>query len=224
MINEDHFDRIIQFQQALVEIVENADSMDSDYYSTERKFLIDNYPNVLPEFLKSCRILENFKSHLYNISSGYGSWNIRRTFIYSEFKDLLNYIEFGTEKESFNKESINIVIREEIFNHIQGLLSDGHYFNAVEEAYKIVREKLKEITGTERATDAFSKSNYQRIFGHEPVDDAEKDFFEGIKFLNMAIQFLRNEKSHTPAKEIDKNLALHYIVLASLAYQLINRD
>ena len=39
----------------------------------------------------------------------------------------------------------------------------------------------------------------------------------------MAIQNLRNEKAHTPAKSIDKNLAIHYIVLASLAYDLIDR-
>ena len=40
----------------------------------------------------------------------------------------------------------------------------------------------------------------------------------------MAIQNLRNEKAHTPAKEIDKNLAIHYIALASLAYDLIARN
>lgn len=39
----------------------------------------------------------------------------------------------------------------------------------------------------------------------------------------MAIQKLRNEKAHTPATRIDKNLAIHYIVLASLAYDLIDR-
>ena len=51
----------------------------------------------------------------------------------------------------------------------------------------------------------------------------EKDFFEGVKFLHMAIQFLRNEKAHTPALDLDKNLAIHYIALASLAYDLISR-
>ncbi len=104
------------------------------------------------------------------------------------------------------------------------MLSDDHYFNAVEEAYKIVRHKLKEITGKERATDAFNKGNYPVIFGHEAKNDAEADFFEGVKFLHMGIQFLRNEKSHTPAQEMDENLAIHYIVLASLAYDLITRD
>jgi len=37
----------------------------------------------------------------------------------------------------------------------------------------------------------------------------------------MAIQKLRNEKSHKPAEIINKNSALHYIALASLAYELI---
>ena len=39
----------------------------------------------------------------------------------------------------------------------------------------------------------------------------------------MAIQKLRNEKAHKPAEDIEKNLAIHYIVLVSLAYDLIDR-
>jgi hypothetical protein len=39
----------------------------------------------------------------------------------------------------------------------------------------------------------------------------------------MAIQKLRNEKAHTPKREIDKNLAIHYIILSSLAYDLIDK-
>lgn len=124
---------------------------------------------------------------------------------------------------SFKDGNINIVLQKDIFDHVQKLLNDGHYFNAVEEAYKIVRKKLRDVSGKERATDAFSAANYVTIFGHQPADDAEKDFFEGIKFLHMAIQFLRNEKAHTPARDLDKNLAIHYISLASLAYDLINR-
>ncbi len=124
---------------------------------------------------------------------------------------------------TFKNGNINIELQKEIFDHVQKLLNDGYYFNAVEEAYKIVRKKLKDITGSERASDAFSVSNYKKIFGHQPVDDVERDFFEGVKFLHMAIQFLRNEKAHTPANELDKNLAIHYISLASLAYGLVQR-
>jgi uncharacterized protein (TIGR02391 family) len=119
--------------------------------------------------------------------------------------------------------NINIILQKAIFDHVQKLLNGGHYFNAVEEAYKVVRKKLKDVSGKEKATDAFSATNYDKIFGRQPVNDAERDFFEGVKFLHMAIQFLRNEKAHTPARDLDKNLAIHYIALASLAYDLINR-
>lgn len=124
---------------------------------------------------------------------------------------------------TFKNGNINIVLQKDIFDHVQKLLKDGHYFNAVEEAYKVVRKKLKDVSGKERATEAFSTANYEKIFGRQPADDAERDFFEGVKFLHMAIQFLRNEKAHTPARDLDKNLAIHYIALASLAYDLINR-
>ncbi|MFA5777889.1 MAG: TIGR02391 family protein [Candidatus Paceibacterota bacterium] len=118
---------------------------------------------------------------------------------------------------------INIILQKDIFDHVQKLFNNGHYFNAVEESYKIVRKKLKDITGKEKATDAFCETNYEKIFGHKPKDDVEKDFFEGVKFLHMSIQFLRNEKAHTPAGDLSKNLAIHYISLASLAYDLINK-
>lgn len=126
-------------------------------------------------------------------------------------------------KATFKNGNISIALQKDVFDHVQKLLNDGHYFNAVEEAYKIVRKKLKDITGKEKATDAFSNANYEKIFGHQPNDDVEKDFFEGVKFLHMSIQFLRNEKAHTPASDLDKNLAIHYISLASLAYDLITR-
>lgn len=126
-------------------------------------------------------------------------------------------------KATFNNGYINITLQKDVFDHVQKLLNSGHYFNAVEEAYKIVRQKLKSITGKEKAHEAFAESNIEKIFGHKPQNEAEKDFFEGIKLLHMSIQFLRNEKAHTPAQDLDKNLAIHYISLASLAYDLITR-
>lgn len=132
-------------------------------------------------------------------------------------------IKESKSEATFQNGSISISLQADVFDHVQKLLKDGHYFNAVEESYKIVRKKLKDITGKEKATDAFAAANYVKIFGHLPADDIEKDFFEGVKFLHMSIQFLRNEKSHTPAFDLDKNIAIHYISLASLAYDLINR-
>ena len=121
-------------------------------------------------------------------------------------------------------EEIKITIRPEIYNHIKEYLNNGDYYHSVEESYKIVRQKLKDLTGEEKANQAFCETNIEKIFGHTPSNEAEKDFFEGVKFINMAIQRFRNEKAHTPAKPLDKNLAIHYISLASLAYELISRN
>ena len=124
----------------------------------------------------------------------------------------------------YSDNEVNIILQKEIFNGVQKLLNDGHYHSAVREAYIIVREKLRDITGEEKATDAFQEDNIKNIFGNLK-DKRKKDFIEGIKFLHMAIQFFRNEKAHSsetnPVMKMEKNQALHYIALASLAYQLI---
>src|ERR1700683_592442 len=100
-------------------------------------------------------------------------------------------VSFTTEA-TVSKNKIEIEIHEDIYSHIGQYLASGDYFHAVEESYKLVREKLREITGKEKATDAFAEANIEKLLGHQPANEAEKDFFEGVKFLNMAIQFLRN--------------------------------
>ncbi|TYL51171.1 TIGR02391 family protein [Agromyces mariniharenae] len=128
-----------------------------------------------------------------------------------------------TTEASVTANRIQIEIHEDIYSHIAQYLAGGDFFHAVEESYKLVREKLREKTGSERATDAFAPSNHENIFGHQASTAVEKDFFDGVKYLNMSIQFLRNEKAHTPATPLEPNLAIHYISLASLAYDLITR-
>jgi len=124
--------------------------------------------------------------------------------------------------QSINVSNENIIeIHKDIFNHVKSCLENRDYYHAVEEAYKVVIEKLRKITGEEQASRAFNDINYKKIFKKEAQTQAEKDFREGIKFLCMAIQNFRNDKVHTLSKEIDKNIAMHYISLASLAYTLI---
>lgn len=130
---------------------------------------------------------------------------------------------------SIDKDIIALKIRSELFIHIKKYLENDDYFHAVEESYKFVRERLKELTGSEKATLAFGYENNtdvdnELIFGHAPVDEIEADFYKGIRFLHLAVQFLRNEKSHTLATTLDRNLALHYISIASLAYDLVSRQ
>jgi uncharacterized protein (TIGR02391 family) len=231
--NNNTLERAVKFKNNLLSFVDlngDEDSINDDSYAQERSFLIQNCSNEAPSFLRDCRTISDFISCLKRVASGSGSWQARREFIDDQFSSFLNYLEFGEStnqkkatKATIENGVINIALQDDVFFHVKGLLKDGYYYNAVEEAYKIVRHKLKSISGTEKATDAFRAANYEKIFGRQPISDAEKDFFEGVKFLHMAIQFLRNEKSHTPASELDQNLAIHYISLASLAYDLINR-
>lgn len=176
----------------------------------------------LIEYIEHRIILGEFKQDDYSEKKINKAKEIANSLLGSN-KDNYTEVEVGVQAD-FANEQINISLNKDVFSHVQGLLKDAHYFNAVEESYKIVRQKLREITGEEQAHKAFSETNKIKIFGRESKNAAEKDFFEGIKFLHMAIQNLRNEKAHTPANEIDKNLAIHYIVLASLAYDLINRN
>jgi len=137
-------------------------------------------------------------------------------------------VTFTTEA-SVTANKIEIEIHEDIYGHIGQYLATGDYFHAVEESYKLVRERLREITGNEKASDVFNNSaqnvaHYKALFGKAtPASAAEADFFRGIGYLHLGVQHLRNEKAHTPASPIDPNLAVHYISLASLAYDLITR-
>ncbi len=124
---------------------------------------------------------------------------------------------------------IQIEIREEIYNHIKTYLDNEDYFHAVEESYKVVRERLRSITGMEKASDVFnmnaqSDRHHVDIFGYTASSGTpEGNFLRGVGYLQLAVQFLRNEKTHTLANKLDRNLAIHYISLASLSYDLISR-
>ena len=121
----------------------------------------------------------------------------------------------------FSYDTIDIILHEDIFRSVQELLNNEHYSNALENAYKVVIGKSKEITGYEKATDAFSDKNLIEIWGYKKEEAQKDNFLQGMKFLLMAIQRFRNEIAHPPLREIEKNLALHYIALASLAYKLM---
>lgn len=134
-----------------------------------------------------------------------------------------------TTHASVTRNNILIEIHDDIYSHIGPYLVTDDYFHAVEESYKLVREKLRELTGSEKASDVFTNSaqsdaHYEALFGKpKPSNAAEADFFRGIGYLHLGVQHLRNEKAHTPATPLEPNLALHYISLASLAYDLITR-
>jgi uncharacterized protein (TIGR02391 family) len=113
------------------------------------------------------------------------------------------------------------LLHREVIAKCRTLFSSGHYAEAVEKSFKVVRDRLRELTTYEKGSEAFGKTNL-RIKG-AIAPHVEKDFNDGVKFLTMAIDMFRNEKTHTSENGVnDSTKALQYLVLASLAMRLLD--
>lgn len=112
-------------------------------------------------------------------------------------------------------------LHPEIYAKSRNLFEGGDYAEAVEKSFKIVRGRLRALTSYETGSDAFGK-------GHLHVDGAaaphvDEDFQNGVKFLTMAIDRFRNEKSHTADGNLsDPIRAYEYLRLSSLAMHLLD--
>lgn len=124
--------------------------------------------------------------------------------------------------------AISINIHPDLYSHISQFLDKEEYFTAVQESYKFVREKLKLKVGKESATSIFGENAtrtefWETLFGSLPQKGTpEYNSYKGYAYVQLTIQFLRNEQAHSLSKRLDRNLALHFITLASLAYTLIS--
>jgi uncharacterized protein (TIGR02391 family) len=112
-------------------------------------------------------------------------------------------------------------LHPEILSRCRGLFEGGDYAEAVEKGFKVVRDRLRSLTGHETGSEAFGKGSlYVNGAAASHVDD---DFQAGVKFLTMAIDRFRNEKSHTADGHIgDRIRAYEYLRLSSLAMHLLD--
>jgi uncharacterized protein (TIGR02391 family) len=113
-------------------------------------------------------------------------------------------------------------LHPEILSRCRKLLESGEYAEAVEKSFKVVRDRLRVLTGHETGADAFGKGHLHVEGAAAPhVDD---DFQKGVQFLTMAIDRFRNEKSHTADGNItDPIRAYEYLRLSSLAIHLLEK-
>jgi len=101
------------------------------------------------------------------------------------------------------------------------LYASGNFVEAVEKSFKVVRDRLRALTGHERGSDAFGKGKLHIRGAAAP--HVEEDFNSGAKYLTMAIDMFRNEKVHTSdAKITDPVRAQQYLMLSSLAMYLLD--
>src|SRR3989338_2944892 len=112
-------------------------------------------------------------------------------------------------------------LHTEIKKKCESLFKNKEYSEAVEKGFKIVRDRLRILTGYERGGDAFGKGKLHIQGAAAPHVDS--DFNNAVKYLTMAIDMFRNEKSHTSDGNIDNpDRAFEYLVLSSLAMNLLN--
>lgn len=103
----------------------------------------------------------------------------------------------------------------EIYKPCKSLYYNQSYTEAVEKSFKIVRNRLRNLTGWERGSEAFGKGKLHIKGAAAPHVD--KNFNSGVRFLTMAIDRFRNEKSHAVTDITDPALAHAYLSLSSLA-------
>jgi uncharacterized protein (TIGR02391 family) len=102
------------------------------------------------------------------------------------------------------------------------LFRSGHHTEAVEKSFKVVRGRLRELTGFDTGSEAFGKGGL-RVRG--AIDEyVEDDFNEAVKFLTMAIDRFRNEKAHALDARVSEPVrAVEYLAMSSLALRLLDR-
>jgi uncharacterized protein (TIGR02391 family) len=111
-------------------------------------------------------------------------------------------------------------LHPEIYAKCRKLYESGDYAEAVEKSFKMVRDRLRALTGYETGSEAFGKGNL--TIDGAAASHVEGDFQSGVKFLTMAIDRFRNEKSHTADGNIsDPIRAYEYLRVSSLAMHLL---
>jgi uncharacterized protein (TIGR02391 family) len=111
-------------------------------------------------------------------------------------------------------------LHPQIYSKCHELYEKKAYTEAVEKSFKVVRDRLRIITGYETGADAFGKGKLH-IKG-AAAQNVDRDFNDAVKFLMMAIDHFRNEKSHTSNAKIDEPIrAYEYLRLSSLAMNLL---
>lgn len=114
------------------------------------------------------------------------------------------------------------VLHPEIYIKCRSLFEKAEYSEAVEKGFKVVRDRLRKLTNYETGSEAFGKGKLH-IKG-AAAENVDYDFNEGVKFLTMAIDKFRNEKSHTSDAKIDNpQRAYEYITQSSLAMNLLDQ-
>jgi uncharacterized protein (TIGR02391 family) len=96
-----------------------------------------------------------------------------------------------------------------------------NYSEAAEKGLKSVDDRLRELTGFDKGTDAVGKAG--PYFLGTAAPHVDKDFQQAIQFLLMSIHLFRDEKAHTSDAKIDDPIrAYEYLAMCSFAMHFLD--
>ena len=216
----------------LKDYLKRAEKLISESYDSPK---VDLYLSRLKRYLQT-----NFSKEYAEMIDGYHSLVIitNNTDFQAEHRESMERtVEFlkdlieSEEAPSVQAKSNNYkLIRKDLEGLNPKLLAaseklyrNQHYREAIGNAFMVVKDRLRDITGYENSYLAFDKGGlYIKGALAENVDD---DFQEGAKRLLGAIDKFRNEKFHTSERGIDDEVkALGYLYMCNLALSFIDND
>lgn len=178
---------------------------------------------------KEAENFENAGPVSFSMIDGYGNFRDCIQHYDSHLQALIEDIKnnpesYGSSSESAKENTFSghlATLHPIIYKKCKKLYDDGSYSESVEKGFKVVKDRLRELTSYEKGSEAFGKGKLHINGAAAP--NVDEDFNEGVKFLTMAIDMFRNEKSHTADGKIDDaTRAYEYLRLSSLAMNLLN--
>ena len=141
-------------------------------------------------------------------------------------RDLIESKELPVNTNRISKQPAKdelVNLHPKILAASQKLFKDEHYREAVGNAFMVVKDRLRAITGFENGYPAF-EDGFLYIHGAAAAN-VDNDFQEAAKRLLGAIDKFRNEKFHTAEGTIDeKSKALSYLYMCNLAMGFLESD
>ncbi len=139
--------------------------------------------------------------------------------------------EVVSAKPSRQPKRVNIPgMHDSISEASGGQFSDGHYDDAIFNAFKVVEDRVKSLTGSDQS----GKTLMANVFGEQDAKlditslrsegQQAQDEVEGFKFLFMGASLgLRNPRGHGGNLQTDEQEAMEMLAFASLLMRALDR-
>ena len=204
----------------------------------DRRRWHDFNKELLAQLFSDDRLSKEYErgSHLAVVSMGYSSLSEQIQDYRESIQRRLNALTSILERLELFPESTTLVdstcraLVPEHFSNLHRairrgctpLYEGGHFGEAVEKGFKIVRDRLRTITGYETGSEAFGKGGL--YINGSIAPHVDYDFQNAVKFLTMAIDNFRNEKAHSSDGGVaSPERAYEYLALSSLAMHHLDK-